>query len=429
MLFAARVPLDDLVRHILSRGWGYDYASHYGHHFVDQHWSYWIGFDWAVGLIHEASGDLLTTSRIVRALIFIAVGSAVVTAVRRAHSDPVVRAAAVAVILFVFLWFRLNLGRPEVLFTGLVVSALGTSRRAWLGLFLALSPAYWLAPIYLPGALLLGAGDETWRARLLRNSAVIFVGLLGWAAFWWWYSGGTLLHTAALLHQVLEIHGAAAAPVGEMLPLADGTRSPVPLALMGLLICGAWYAGGSRIPPSNRACALVCLGVAAVFCLPDYVRYGPTVWALLALSLLVMGSHLRAPPAAQSWALLGIALAVVLAMKPPADDATDAVLDALRVPPSSRVLTSFNASSYLAVAANPDSVITPIFDVSSTRPPFRELVVDLSLGRVDCKSLVRLGAFDYVVESTLNGQVPECLQLLRVDGRHRLWRVLEEDHQ
>lgn len=76
MVHAAHLPLDDLLRHILAKGWKYDYASHYGHHIVDQHWSYWVGFDWAVGAIHAATGDILTTSRMVRAIIFAGVGSA-----------------------------------------------------------------------------------------------------------------------------------------------------------------------------------------------------------------------------------------------------------------------------------------------------------------------------------------------------------------
>lgn len=426
MLFAAHLPVDELLRHILARGWGYDYASHYGNHFVDQHWSYWIGFDWAVGSIQAATGDILTTSRIVRAAIFVAVGSAVVAAVNRVHPDRAIRAVATAAILFSFLWLRLNLGRPEVLFTGLLISALAMPRLVWLGLLVLLVPTYWLSPMYAVGAMLLGRDDEPWRARLLRNVGVALVGVAASLAFWWHYSEGTLLHTVTLLGQVIQNHAEASRPIGEMLPLTEGTRSPLALALMGLLVITAWKCGSSDAAATSRTTIVACLGVACYFCLPDYVRYAPTIWSLLLLSLLMIAGDVRTPPAARPWILAGLATLVMLGMKPLKDGASDRVLEHLAVPAGSRVLTSFNSSSYFAAAANPLSVITPIFDVNGTRPPFRQLVMELSLGRLDCPALLRLDAFEYVVESTVKGDSPACLRLLRVDGPHRLWQVKKE---
>lgn len=426
MLFAAHLPMDELLRHILARGWGYDYASHYGNHFVDQHWSYWIGFDWAVGAVHAATGDILTTSRIVRAAIFVAVGSAVVAAVNRAHPDRAIRFAATAAILVGFLWLRLNLGRPEVLFTGLIISALALPRLVWLGFFLLLVPTYWLAPVYAVGAMLLGRHGDPWRGRLLRNLGVALAGVAASVAFWWHYSDGTVLHTVTLLGQVVQNHAEASRPIGEMMPLTEGTRSPLVLGLMGLLVVTAWKCGNSGAAAAARSTIVACLAVACYFCLPDYVRYAPTIWSLLLLAMLMIAGDVRTPSAARPWILAGLAMLVMLGMRPPKDGASDRVLEHLAVPAGSRVLTSFNSSSYFAAAANPRSVITPIFDVNGTRPPFRQLVMELSLGRLDCVALLQLDAFEYVVESTFKGDAPACLHLLRVDGPHRLWQVNKE---
>ena len=426
MLFAAPLPMDELLRHILARGWEYDYASHYGHHFVDQHWSYWIGFDWVVGAIHAATGDILTTSRIVRAVIFVAVGSLVVAAVRKAHPDLAVRAMATAAILVGFLWLRLNLGRPEVLFTGLVVAALALPRVGWLALFIALSPTYWLAPVYAAGAVLLGSHEEPWRARLLKNLAVALVGCAVSFAFWWQYSGGTVFHTATLLSQVVANHAEAATPVGEMMPLTQGTRSPLALVLIGLVLVAAWQLGESASAVRKRPTIVACLMVCGYFALPDYVRYAPTIWTLLLLAVLIVSADFRPSAAARPWILVAIATLVMFGMKPPKESASEGVLEHLSVPAGSRVLTSFNSSSYLAAAANPSSVITPIFDVNGTREPFRRLVMELSLGRLDCAELMQLDAFDYVVESTLKGDAPTCLHLVRVNGLHKLWSVKKE---
>lgn len=423
MLFGAALPLDDLLRHILSRGWGYDYASHYGHHFVDQHWSYWIGFDWAVGTVHARTGDILVTSRIVRAVIFVAVGSAVVASVSRAHEDPLLRAAATAAILFSLLWLRLSLGRPEVLFTGLVLSALVLPRLLWLAVFVLLSPTYWLAPAYCAAALLLGRDEEPWRRRLALNLGVAAAGIAAWFVFWWIYSEGTLLRFAGLVGQVVEIHASAETPVGELMSLTQGTRNPLVLALMVGLLVAAWLWGDSSAAVARRPTIILCLLVAGFFGLPDYVRYAPIVWALLLLVMLMLASEIRVPARALPWALVPLFALVAMAIRPVQDGSSEQVLEHLRVPPGSRILTSFNPSTFFAAAANPDSVVTPIFDVASTVPPYRQLVMELSLGRIDCAVLQELAAFDYVVESTLKGDAPVCLKLLRADGPHRIWKV------
>ena len=425
MLFGAALPQDDLLRHILSRGWGYDYASHYGHHFVDQHWSYWIGFDWLVGSVHAMSGDILVTSRIVRAAIFLAVGSAVVASVTRAHEDALFRAAATAAILFSVLWLRLSLGRPEVLFTGLVVAALALPRLAWLAAFALLSPMYWLAPAYCAAALLLGRDEEPWRERLARNLGVAAICLLIWFVFWWTYSDGTLLHFAGLVGKVVEIHAGAANPVGELMSLTQGTRNPLVLALMVCLVVAAWRWGGSSPAVARRTTISLCLLVAGFFCLPDYVRYAPIIWALLLLVMLMLASEIRVPSRMAPWAMVLLVALVAMAIRPVQDGSSEKVLEHLRVPPGSRILTSFNSSTFFATAANPDSVVTPIFDVASTVPPYRQLVMELSLGRMDCAALLELDAFDFVVESKFEGDAPACLTLLRVDGPHRLWKVMK----
>ena len=68
------LPPDDLLRHILSAGWNYNYLSHYEHHLLPTAWSWSIGFDALVGQIHALTGDTMNTVRVVRGLETLLVG-------------------------------------------------------------------------------------------------------------------------------------------------------------------------------------------------------------------------------------------------------------------------------------------------------------------------------------------------------------------
>lgn len=423
MLFAAGLPLDDLLRHTMAKQWGFDYASRYEHHIIDQRWSYWIGFDWAVGTIHQWTGDVLTTTRWVRAIATLWVGLVVVAVVRRLHPDPVVRCLAVALIMFGFLWFRLALGRPEILACGILLAGLVMSRTAWLFAFCVLAPTYWLAGLYAMGALALGGPHENWRRRLALNVGVTALALVAWAALWWFYSGGELLRFGGLVAEVAQTHARARQPVGELLPLVNSARSPLVLLTLGALLACCWTFGRG-MAAGDLWTVLFCLGAAAVFTLPDYSRYGAVVWTLFAFAALSLTAHqVRVPARAGPAALAGVVALTMMGLRGPPSQASQDVLSNLALPTPGRVLTPFNPSNFLAAAANPESRITPIFDTASTREPYRSLVTELSLGRLDCGQLQQLDAFDYVIENTLTGPPPACLRLLSIDGKYRTWEI------
>lgn len=429
MATTAPLPHDDLLRHVNARAWGYDYASHYGHHIVDQHWSYWFGFDWFVGHVHAVTGDVLTTTRWVRSLLALLVGAFAVLAVRRLHADPVIQSLAVSLILFELLWFRLLLGRPEALFAGLLLAALALPRLAWMALFCLLAPTYWLAGLYAAGALLLGRPAEPVLRRAVLNVSTLAACLMAWVGWWWWYGDGELLHFTTLLTQVVQTHGQQEAPVGELMPVVYGISSPLVVVLLIALLCRSWALGACALfqddPWSRtRATVVACFAVAALFAIPDYARYGPVIWTMVACALLAMSERLRVPGAWYVASLIVLVAVLAIGLSSHSGNrASETILQSLEVPDKRAILTTFNEANFLAAAANPGNVITPIFDIASTVQPYRRLVTELSLGRLDCQELLGLGPFGWVIENTLSGQVPECLQLHAVDGDYRVWEV------
>ena len=427
MLLSAPMAQDDLLRHVHAKRWNYDYGPHFGHHIFSNPWSFWFGFDWIVGTIHEMTGDVMQTTRVVRAMIFAIVGTGVVLAIRKVHQDPVVRAGATLAILFNFLWLRLNLGRPEVLYTGLTLAAVALPRWLWLAFFVALVPAYWLSPIYAAGAILLGSADEPLRVRLIRNAGVAAMAIAASIAFWWIYTNGTLFDSVLLLDKVVTIHKDKQIPVGELLPLAPSAQDPAILVLLLLLVVAAWRYGPSA-SAAARTDIVLLLALATLFVLPDYARYAGLIVSVLSLALLRLSPDLRTPSQWLPAALAACAVLVVLLVRPVTDGASKEVLRRLQLPTGSEILASFNSSSFYATAANPDSIVTPLFDINTMQAAARQLVIDLSLGKLDCVAMRAVGHFDYLVESSLVGAAPPCLQIMAIDGPQRLWRVLPEEN-
>jgi hypothetical protein len=427
MLLSAPLAQDDLLRHVHGKAWNYDYGPHFGHHIFSNPWSFWFGFDWVVGTIHELTGEVLQTTRVVRAMIFAIVGTGVVLAIRRVHQDPVVCVGATLAILFNFLWLRLNLGRPEVLYTGLTLAAVALPRGVWLACFVALVPAYWLSPIYAAGALLLGSSHEPWRERLVRNAGMAAMALAAAIAFWWFHTNGTLFDSVLLLDKIVTIHKDEKIPVGEMLPLALSARDPAILVLLFLMVIAAWRYGHAASAAARRDVVLM-LTLAALFALPDYVRYAGLIVSLLSLALLRLCSDLSTPSHWFPGALAASAVLVVLLVRPVSDGASKEVLKHLTLPAGSEILASFNSSSFYATAANPNSIVTPLFDINGMKPGARQLVIDLTMGKLDCAAMRAVGQFDYLVESSLEGAAPPCLQIMVIDGPQRLWRVLTKDN-
>jgi hypothetical protein len=423
MAFSSSLPVDDLLRHIQAAGWGFNYVPHYRHHILPTTWSWTIAFDAIVGRVHAVTGDALITARVVRAAETAFVGTMLLLAINRATKHNALRFFGFSLALFGMVWGRLQLGRPEIVFTGLVFGACFLRRGWWLALFAGAAPAYAFSPVYAAACLLLGDASERPSYRLAKNLAAGLAAVVLAMLFWFAYTGGEYVKVFSLLNTVLELQAAKKIWVGELLPIVAVMSAPISIFILGGFFFIIWRQAeslGHR--PQARMQILLLLAVAFYFSLPNYVRYTPIIWSLFVIAgLHAIGDELP-KDAPASWLWIATILFVALNITPRGEPVAPETLKAMRVPPGSRVLAPFNRSSYIAVAANPDAIVTPIFDISAVTEPARTVVLQLTDGKFSCPDVQALG-FDYLIENTLNGPPPSCLTLIATQGPQRLWKL------
>ena len=370
---------------------------------------------------------MLRTTRIVRAVLVLIVGAALVRASIACNHDPLVQVIVVSSCLLWLLWPRLNLGRPEALYTAVVLAGIFLSRLQWVALCFLLIPGYCLAPVYAVGSLLLGRDEEPELGRLARNLTAGAVVAVGGVVFWWTYSAGDLWRVLGVLGQVAQVNQHQDQVVGELRPLMDSLKSVWFLVVVGALLALSWASLG-RVGVVSRRRAAWLVAVACFFALPDHARYAPLVFTLLVLACSALLPPIKLPVLHRAaGTLAAVAAGISMLGFRGAVEADDEVLRGLAVrQPGAQILAPFNQSLYLATSANPDSVVTPIFDLASIRPAAREVVAELTHGSLNCEKVRALQRFDYVVENTLQGRPPTCLELVRIAGAWRLWRVTAE---
>jgi len=70
--------------------------------------------------------------------------------------------------------------------------------------------------------------------------------------------------------------------------------------------------------------------------------------------------------------------------------------------------------------------VVPSMEVGWMRKDVQEFLKEVYEGKLDCRKLYKF-RFDYVVENTLKGKPPACLELEKVDGNYRVWKVKNSD--
>jgi hypothetical protein len=291
-------------------------------------------------------------------------------------------------------------------------------------LFAGLSCAYAFSPIYAAAALLLGSPAEPPVQRVAKNFAVAVTAAASAIAIWMFYTGGQYTLVYTLLQTVLQVQVDNKIAIGELLPLTEIMGSPVALMICFGLLAIVWRrASYIATSPEVRIQLLLILAVALYFSLPNYVRYASIIWPLFVVAaLLAIGDDLPASYP-RSWIWVAGAVFIAANVTPRSQRIDEAVLKTMRVPAGSTILAPFNSSSYIASAANPHAVVTPIFDMSTVTHPAQGVVRKLSEGSLDCDAANSL-RFGYLIENTLKGQAPTCVHLLAIEGDHRLWRFV-----
>ena len=377
---AAFFPQDDLLRHAVAYLWNYDYGVPYASATHSPSFDFYIGFDVLAGTLHRAMGDwaLLVLQFVPLVLLFVAMARFLKGA------DPWLRIVALTVGI-VLLFPRISLGRPSLLCSSLmmVIFAYHDVLPAWSRYLMsaALSPIYYLFFIYhLP--------------LLLLDRRYLFT-LAAGLAFWLVYSGGDYFREIGVLltslsgSKVTENYTIAGFLAGTwllLLPLLLHWRKDVPKALTVLFFLGL-----------------------------NQVRYVESVLPLLVSFLRHMDLKVRP--------VVGLGL-VFFALYTAPVRMHDVAREIPRaMPQGSRVLSESMTTAYHLIYHNPALHVAPSYNLGWTDPGVRSALTSLSRGALDCDDPA-LASFDYLVEQSLSGPPPSCLDLVLVEKGRRLWKVL-----
>jgi hypothetical protein len=305
---------------------------------------------------------------------------------------------------------RFMLARPEVflLIWALAACAVRTIRGVliWTMAGALMSTGYWLAPICFPAVLLLPLS-------MRRRAGVFALLLASWAGFWWITTDGMFaLHfLKALTMTANRIPGMS---VGENQSLFAILLDPWGLAV----VLGTVLAARSSTADHRLA------WLAAYFALSNQIRYLGVIVPLLVLYGLsaLFAARVRLTPLKRSMATsLAVAGVCTFSSSMP----SYAELPLFRLPEGAVVLTGFQDSTYSTLFANPGRVrVAPAMEIGWLASPLQEVVLELSRGSLTCAALDGFG-FTHLVESSLSGPAPACLELTEVHGKWRLWRLLQ----
>lgn len=404
------LPSDDLLRNVVSHEFNYDYSNLYAHAPLLPSHNLWFGFEYLLsGLVSVFGKDAAV--RVVQISCFILVYSSILFALYsklKDRSDVFLYLVVFFVLsLYTSIPNRILLGRPEIFFAALVVSATFLRPVAWFLVGVLMAPLYWLAPIYSVGALLL---NTSLKNRLLYMGLLTVIS----SGVWFFYSEGAWINSLLL---VGEWDANRQGMIGELTSLLSSIGTPASLLLVcitAVLLKMNW----GRLTLNHW----MLLVVIVVFSIPNLNRYAATVIMLVSVLLATLLPG-RVPKVNAGYGFLVVALATFVAMK-----AGGGLLEkdnkhlGFEIPANSVVLTQFGFSEYSTIFENPDSKYAPAYEFGATDKKVQLMIKDLiTKGELSCDDLHEFG-FTHVIEDSLE-EVSPCLDLKQLSGEYRLWEV------
>lgn len=407
VLSAPGSPPDDLLRHVVSYAWGYSHTAMYPYTSLPDYNMY-PAFDWAAGLLVQAVGGVLGVKLLVAAVYLcgiLVIWDALGYWKGALQLSPVHLTGVTLLVLLSGASNRLWLGRPEawVLCWAIFATTAGKSSLR-LGLAAALgcavSPGYWLAPLFYP--VLLAS-----RLPLKKAAGLVALLLCVHVGFWAWWSGGDVWHWPAHLS---EWRNNRLFPVLETDSIFLALLQPASVALFLLVAQGA-----QKSNALNRS----LLGLAC-YCALNLVRFLPA--ALVCLYGQVLNGVDRLQLSVKAALAVSVCLYLLL-LNQLSTGVQLASIPLFQLPQGAVVLTSFSSGVYSLPFANPGRIqVIPGIELGASPRALQTMSQGLESFSLRCEDLTAY-KITHVVENRARGTPPTCLRLIRTEGTWRLWEV------
>jgi len=424
LAFAFQSPpsaVDDLLRHIVAYEYNYDYTQMMPHADL-YHWSFWIGFDWLLGVFGRIGVLPQYVMWGVQLTALLAFTVVMCKAGCRVLPDDMAKAEKWYWKLGVF-WLvlpmvigRIGLGRPEIFMAIWVIAALVPKSRwqiaVWASAGLALFTGYWLAFLYIPAVMML-------RGVSIQGRVALGV-LLGLAhlVFWEVYSQGEYLHALLWLQKIVSHE--TVIKTAEISSMAAALMSPI--FGLGLCLSIAGYVSADK----KTRCKVLWVGVLLMmYMATNQIRYIGLVAPLMGLFLLYLYSEKMPKHLHYEAKLLMVGVALFGALNAVKGVSRYCEIPTFNLPEHAKVMTPFSWATYAVpfYNANKHVQVAPSMAIASSDHDIQVLAKNINMGNIDCQAL-RKYQFTHLVEQNLITQsIPECLQLEQTKRAWQLWSV------
>lgn len=438
--FSHPAPVDDLLKHLVSGSYHYDYHSMFWGSPRLKLGDFYIGFDHVASWVY---GILPHHLAFIPFQLVLVLGFALVLPFifRRQMPDlPPFVAVTIAVFFSVLVWLlpaftgRMISGRPEddlALWSAAVFLLSQKHARyqlLWL-LFGFLSvPMYWLSCVYFPVVFLMPTS--------FRHRMAAFLSLcVSFVVFWGVYSR---MHWPLWLLSLHTDIGDRVVGVAE-----DLSAVPLIMSLSGalLLIAALTFLllhsrrKSAAFPFSFQQVLSKNIPISAIaiifswLLIPDMIRY---VDVLGPFAGVMLSKYMNQIPQLRSisseyrphFTIASLVLSVVLV----GNTFHHAPMPNVHIPhyaPGEKVLTYFSAATYDALYENPGIRVAPAMELGMTTKAIQKASFDLGKGHFDCRQYAQWHVHWLVMPKTAwSSSHPSCVHLYRLDPNGMsVWRV------
>lgn len=396
---------DDLMRHVVSHQFAYDYRTIYAHSSLLPSFNFWIGFEVFAGQFYQLLGPEYSVRAIqaIGAILFYVSLFFALNKILKPRADK-------------WLWFtiiftlcagplsRVFYGRPDIFFSAWLLSAVFLRPAIWLAIGIALSPTYAFGILYAPAAILI---DTSWRNKIICGA--LFA--LSCVIFWYFYTNGEWLHISELVSTLTKNRTV------EIAELGNGAMIIMSKFVCALLIMLFYFLYKATFKLNPQALPFFLL--LAYFLLPNYIRFIlPIVTLLALLCAIYIPQNIKINA---GWSLL-IFVFASLSISKAIPHMSYNKLPKFKIPENAVVLTQFDEGIYSAILHNPHVKFSPAMDIGFTDKPVQDLISNMHIkNTLNCDQLKRF-SFTHIQENVLHN-IPPCLRLYQIDGDWRLWEI------